>query len=422
MRLTLIHKALRFLNIFGPRIFLRRLVDVVQSYALGMALPILRDCKSIALAEENNERPKVLFCSCLEWNYRFQRPQHLSRELARLGYNVYYCPPSTIRSRSEGWYISTVPDTDNLWHVRFFSQKRASLNECASDINTQKVVASNILRIVNALRTNHEPLTVIVEHPLWFSVLQFIEGIRIVYDCLDDYGAFTDAHSQVWELENRLANAASVIVSTSDGLAQRWHDLSAMQKVIRNGCCYEHFSSKPSRVYSAPTPKAIGYHGAIEDWFDVDLVEQVAQAYPQHTLLLVGGALPSIAQRLKTYPNIHMTGEIPYAQLPYYIHAFDVGLLPFRINNLTLNTNPVKIYEYFAAGLPVVAVPLPEMVQFGDLVSVGSGQVFVDAIGRALYGDDGKQRERQEFAQKNNWAARGKEFTECFKSIHDMKF
>ena len=420
--MTLAHKAIRFLKIFGPRIFLRRLVDVVQSYALGMALPILRDCKSIALAEVNTERPKVLFFSGIEWNYRIQRPQHLSRELARLGYNVYYCAPSTIPSRSEGWYKSTIPDSNKLWHVRFFSQKRASLNECASDTSTQEVVAANIQRIVNALRTNDKPITVIVEHPLWFSVLKSIEGVRIVYDCIDDYGAFTDAHSQVQALEHRLASAASVIVSTSDGLAQRWYGLSAVQKVIRNGCCYEHFSRRPSRVYSAPTPKVIGYHGAIEDWFDVHLVEQVAQAYPQHTLLLVGGALPSIAQRLKVYPNIHMTGEIPYTQLPYYIHAFDVGLLPFRIYDLTLNTNPVKIYEYFAAGLPVVAVPLPEMVQFGDLVSMGSGQVFVNAIGRALYGDDGKQRERQEFAQKNSWAARGKEFTECFKSIHDMKF
>lgn len=410
MRLALLRNAIRFLKIFGPRIFLKRLIDVTKSYTLGMVLPFLKDCKQVAHAETTNAHTSILFFGCLEWGYRLQRPQHLSCELSRLGYNVYYCAPSTIQSWSKGWHIYALSNSGHLWYVRFFSCERANLNECADDTIAQRTIAANIQCMINAIRTDDKPISAIVQHPLWFSVLQFVTGLRIIYDCIDDYGAFNNAHKQVQVFESRLAGAASAIVSTSDGLAQRWHCLPVVQKTIRNACCYEDFSQKPPCVYTAPTAKVIGYHGAIEDWFDVELVEQVAQAYPQHTLLLVGGALPSIAQRLKAYPNIHMTGEIPYARLPYYVHAFDVGLLPFRICDLTLNTNPVKVYEYFAAGLPVVAVDLPEMAQFGELSSVGNGVDFVDAVGKALHHDDGKHTQRQDFARENSWTARAKTF------------
>lgn len=418
MHLTLFQKAVRFFKIFGLRLFVKRFFDISKSYILGLTIPLWGNCKRIDHSEES-ARPSVILFSCIEWNCRFQRPQHLSCELARLGYNVYYCSPSTIPSRCEGWHIYALPKVDHLWHVRFFSRHRASLNECAADTHTQQDVSANIQHMVNALSATSGQIIAMVEHPLWFSVLQYVKGVRIVYDCLDDYASFSDAHEEVTMLENRLAVASSVIVSTADGLATRWHALPATQKIIRNACCYEHFSKRPSRVYAVSTSKVIGYHGAIEDWFDVGLVEQVAQSYPQHTILLVGGAKPDIAQRLKKYRNIHMTGEIPYAKLPYYVHAFDVGLLPFRICDLTLNTNPVKIYEYFAAGLPVVAVNLPEMKQFADLIYVGCGQDFVEAVGWNLLNADGKRTQRQDFAQKNSWAARGRELVGTLSGVSE---
>ncbi|MCQ3825395.1 glycosyltransferase, partial [Streptococcus agalactiae] len=78
-------------------------------------------------------------------------------------------------------------------------------------------------------------------------------------------------------------------------------------------------------------------------------------------------------------------GEVPYATLPYYLHGFDVCIVPFHITALTLATNPVKVYEYLSAGKPVVSVDLPEMQQFGTLVQVGhDGTAFIAAITRAL--------------------------------------
>src|SRR5690606_34839629 len=99
----------------------------------------------------------------------------------------------------------------------------------------------------------------------------------------------------------------------------------------------------------------------------------------------------------------------PYSQLPFYLHAFDVCLLPFKIIPLTLATNPVKVYEYLCAGKPVVAVDLPEMAQFDGLVKIGiDTRGFLEAIAEAIR-DPGTSEivsQRQRFASEQTWSNR----------------
>ena len=90
-------------------------------------------------------------------------------------------------------------------------------------------------------------------------------------------------------------------------------------------------------------------------------MRDVARAYPDCLVLLVGNDTASVGARLADEPNVVLTGEVPYDRLPYYLHAFDLAMLPFKVMPLTLATNPVKVYEYLGAGKPVVSVDLPEM-------------------------------------------------------------
>src|SRR3546814_2393054 len=107
--------------------------------------------------------------------------------------------------------------------------------------------------------------------------------------------------------------------------------------------------------------------------------------FPDCLVLLVGSDTAGVANRLADEPNVTMEGEVPYDRLPFYLHAFDLALLPFRIIPLTLATNPVKAYEYLAAGKPVVSVDLPEIRQFGSLVyRAGGHEEFLERVGEAL--------------------------------------
>jgi glycosyltransferase involved in cell wall biosynthesis len=107
-------------------------------------------------------------------------------------------------------------------------------------------------------------------------------------------------------------------------------------------------------------------------------------------------------------PNVHLLGELPYATLPRWLHRFDVATIPFRLTPLTLATNPVKLFEYFAAGKPVVATALPEIEPYRHLCYlVDKPEDFAAQIEAALAErDPGLVAARVEVARANTWDAR----------------
>ncbi|MGZ7039146.1 MAG: glycosyltransferase, partial [Thermoanaerobaculia bacterium] len=154
----------------------------------------------------------------------------------------------------------------------------------------------------------------------------------------------------------------------------------------------------------------IGYYGAIAEWFDADLIGDVARARPDYSFVLIGEALNRRAVALGALPNVALLGEKPYDLMPSYLADFDVCLIPFRITPLTEATDPVKLYEYFSQGKPVVATPLEELRRHEPLVALASdATAFAAAIDRSLYENDPDLRIRRiEVAGANTWRDRGK--------------
>src|SRR5262249_49238986 len=114
----------------------------------------------------------------------------------------------------------------------------------------------------------------------------------------------------------------------------------------------------PDDIQSLRKP-VIGFFGLIADWVDLPLVRFLAQSRPQWTFVLIGKVVTSL-EPFDGLPNVHVLAQKPYALLPGYAKAFDVALLPFAVNELTLAANPLKLREYLAAGLPVVSSAIPE--------------------------------------------------------------
>src|SRR5439155_9087354 len=118
----------------------------------------------------------------------------------------------------------------------------------------------------------------------------------------------------------------------------------------------------PADVRDLPKP-IFGSYGLVAEWVDHEAMARVAEAYPHGSVVIVGehnNANAAGMARLRALPNVHFLGRKPYAALPGYCKAFDVALLPFVKNELTENANPLKLREYLAAGLPVVATDIPE--------------------------------------------------------------
>jgi glycosyltransferase involved in cell wall biosynthesis len=109
--------------------------------------------------------------------------------------------------------------------------------------------------------------------------------------------------------------------------------------------------------------------GDIAPWLDLDMMHLVAKRHPTWSIVLLGtwkrGKHP-----IQDLPNVHAPGRVPYGELPYYAGQFDVGTIPFELNNLTRVVNPLKLYEYFSIGKPVVATDLPEVARYAGLAYI----------------------------------------------------
>jgi glycosyltransferase involved in cell wall biosynthesis len=173
---------------------------------------------------------------------------------------------------------------------------------------------------------------------------------------------------------------------------------------------YEHFrratdeaTPVPPELQNLPRP-ILGFHGLIADWVDLPLIAELARMRPQWSIVLVGRGDTDLSP-IQGLPNVHVLGHRPYERLPEYLRGFDIALLPFVVNELTLAANPLKLREYLAAGLPVVAAPLPEIARFEGLVSLAStAQEYLQKIEALLAAKrTGPSRERSEQMAGESW-------------------
>ena len=382
----------------------------VQGHSWGISYLFGRDSMSLSVVSEVTSQPPVILLAGVIWEFRMQRPQQLALHFHKSGSTVLYCSPGTYRGFKTGWKISQIQQ--GIHEIYFFAPKRCEMWELNSNRSFLNKVHCELQELIHkiTLLQKQRPL-VIVEHPFWGEVVHGIKDADILYDCLDDFSDFEDADEAVHTLEEMLVRSVDGIVSTAQHLDERWSTSTKPHCIIRNAADFEHFSRKPDTHYQSPSGQLVlGYHGAIEHWFDVELVEHIADEMQDCIIMLVGGiGKPEVKKRLAAHANIMLVGEVEYSRLPYYLYGFDIGLLPFLIQPLTLNTNPVKVYEYLAAGIPVVSVPLPEMLHFTELVTVADRDNFIPAIRDTLMRPK-DVLQLQQFASEQTWGHRVNDF------------
>ncbi len=235
---------------------------------------------------------------------------------------------------------------------------------------------------------------------------------RSVYCCVDEYREFEGIDTKrVTVAEKELIQRADVVVTTSEGLHKSRSRERPDTVLVRHGVDFDHFASawrdpRPAPVDIADIPKPIfGYFGLIHHWVDRALLAQTARLRPQYSFVLLGDCKVDVSE-LAALPNVHLLGRRPYESLPAYAAQFDAGLLLFARNEMTRHVNPVKMYEYLAAGLPVVSTPLPEARRFaGPIVLADGAEKFADACDLVLQRDRHDRAAISECVRKETWSA-----------------
>ena len=240
----------------------------------------------------------------------------------------------------------------------------------------------------------------------------------LIYYCVDEYAAFSGVPSSALaETERDLLRNADLVIVSADRLFQSKSTENPRTFLVRHGVDFDHFhralastTSVPDEIARLPRP-IIGYFGLISrDWIDLDLLVGLAERFSHGSLVMLGKIAMDVS-RLRVLPSVHLLGRKPYDSLPAYCKGFDVGIIPFPINEVTLNANPLKAREYLAAGLPVVSTAIPEVEVLGLCLTARDRQDFMRQTEVALL-EPGPSRQRSELVRDQSWSAKLVEITE----------
>lgn len=245
---------------------------------------------------------------------------------------------------------------------------------------------------------------------------------QLIYYCVDEYTQFSGVSStSLAELEQQLLRQADLVIVSAERLYESKKKTNPRTVLIRHGVDFDQFRKAldpntivPAEIRNLPRP-VIGFFGLIADWVDLDLIAAVADKFCSGSIVMLGKATTDTSV-LEQIPNVHLLGRKSYESLPAYCKGFDVALMPFRINELTLNANPLKVREYMAAGLPVVSTAIPEVEVLG-LCRIGHDRdSFICEIELALQ-DPGPRVARSESMRGESWDARLEELRKCLANL-----
>ncbi len=250
------------------------------------------------------------------------------------------------------------------------------------------------------------------------ALIDALDPSVIVYHCVDDIAAQDRIDTASFRAaETRFAARADLVLASAPAIAERLRGISSHVMDAPNVADTELFSRalKPGpldpQMSALPRPRIVFTGAIVAAKLDLPLLAELARLRPAWSFALVGPVGPGEPRAdisaITGEPNIHLLGPRTYSELPEVLRGADAGLIPYARNALTESIFPMKVYEYLAAGLSVVATPLPALAGLADIATAPDAAGIADLLDRALNEDDPHRRaERSRAAASHSWEQR----------------
>ena len=332
-----------------------------------------------------SERPTLLCFSHLRWDFVFQRPQHLLSRFAEDMTVVFWEEPVVI-AHGQPAHVQ-VRQADDYPAVRI------AVPHLPEGLSMPQAEAA-LTGLCEAFAAGLSgPLITWYYTPMMLPFSRGLDADAVIYDAMDELSKFRFAPDCLLELEQELIDTADLVFTGGSSLYQAKKDRHDSVHLFPSSVDRAHFAkaraaiNDPADQADLPHPR-LGYYGVIDERFDIELLDKIAQMRPDWSLVMVGPVVKVAEEDLPRRPNIHYLGSKTYAQLPAYLAGWDVALMPFAMNESTQFISPTKTPEYLAGGKPVVSTPVKDVVRhYGHLEGVqiaGDADSFVAACEKAL--------------------------------------
>jgi glycosyltransferase involved in cell wall biosynthesis len=221
--------------------------------------------------------------------------------------------------------------------------------------------------------------------PGFLEVQEQLQFATVVADVIDDQRVFNHRREVAQELDDiyrRTLGCSKLVFTNCEPNAEAFKGYAPNMIVVPNGAEVDHFSTMREPIGDDDRP-VVAYVGNMSDRVDWGLLRDLAELRPEYRFLMVGSAHygADVFELVDRHENVELTGVVPYAQLPKLLSGVDVGLVPHLAGKMTERMNPLKVYNYIAAGLPVVSTEIPNMDELIDFIALANdANGFAEAI------------------------------------------
>ena len=327
----------------------------------------------------------------IPWNMTlYQRPQHLAVAMAKLGYLVIY---QTHPFGDDSGIRDVRQVVKNVWVTH--------LDEA--------------LKIPGAIRSTYSGV------PL--EQIRHERNQKLIYEYVDHLDAKIVGHDALEKLEAKkkraFAGNADIVLASANKLFEEAKESGdqVLVSLVPNGVDIAFFDAISESLrcppelaeFKAKHKFIVGYFGAVAPWLWYDVINPLVEQSPEIGFVLIGPDYNHGLKNLQRRSNLLLTGAVSYTDLPHYSNEFDVALIPFEPGEIAKTTSPLKLFEYFAMGKPVVVTAdMAECVQYEGVFPASNLQEFKHAISQALIaGSDGNFVQTiLNNARSNSWEKR----------------
>lgn len=340
---------------------------------------------------------QIVCMSSTHWHFLWQRPQQIMLRLSR-DYNVLYVDPPYPVPLKEIHNTATYQKVNIQNRLKSVNNSLKVLTpykiaDCAGEavenfkIENTWFIKNQVQKALTSLRW-YQPLLWIYDLPS-VSLIEKLDERGVLYDCVDSFSSFSWADPKTQSWEDDLLNKANVVLTSADTLYKERSTRNRNTYFVPNAADYDHFSKcgsfenvTPAELKNIKSPQ-LAFIGAVYEWLDFSLIEKIAVNNPDWNLIMVGPKQHDL--KIPECNNIHWLGARDYKSLPLYMQSFDLMLIPFLQNEVTKHANPIKLWEYLAAGKAVISTDLPEVPELPEVIWLSDAhESFIENCSKAL--------------------------------------